>query len=78
MKHSAMDAVTGADALVILTDWPEFTNLSLEAVAGAMTGRLVVDGRNLLDPAAVAAAGLVYLGVGRRTRLPQPRALEPV
>jgi UDPglucose 6-dehydrogenase len=62
---SAQDAVEGADALVIVTEWPEFTELDWNAIATQMSGRLVVDGRNCVDPAAVTRAGLVYEGIGR-------------
>ncbi len=62
---SALGALEGADAVVIVTEWPEFTELDWEAVADAMAGALVVDGRNCLDPERVAAAGLVYEGMGR-------------
>ncbi|HVS28426.1 MAG TPA: hypothetical protein VHE14_02680 [Solirubrobacteraceae bacterium] len=49
-----------------MTEWPEFGELSWDEVAERMTGRLVVDGRNMLDPAAVTAAGLTYEGIGRQ------------
>jgi UDPglucose 6-dehydrogenase len=62
---SAMDALQDADAAVLVTEWPEFLELDWRAVANAMSGTLVVDGRNALDPVAVRAAGLVYEGVGR-------------
>jgi UDPglucose 6-dehydrogenase len=62
---SAMDALKDADAAVLVTEWPEFLELDWRAVAHAMSGTLVVDGRNALDPDAVRAAGLVYEGVGR-------------
>jgi UDPglucose 6-dehydrogenase len=64
--ESVLEAVSGADAAVLVTEWPEFSALDWAAVAEAMSGDLVVDGRNALDPAAVAAAGLVYEGIGRR------------
>ena len=67
-KPSATDAVKGADAVVLVTEWPEFGELDFAEVAGAMRGRLVVDGRNFLDPDAVSAAGLTYEGVGRPSR----------
>ena len=73
MVPSALEAAQGADALVILTDWKEFRDVPLDAVAAAMNGRLVIDGRNLLDPASVSAAGLTYMGMGRQTRLPDER-----
>jgi UDPglucose 6-dehydrogenase len=62
---SAMDAVKDADAVVLVTEWQEFRELDWSAVAGAMAGKVVVDGRNALDASAVGAAGLVYEGIGR-------------
>jgi UDPglucose 6-dehydrogenase len=61
----ALDAVSGADAVVIVTEWPEFGELDWTAVAERMPGRLVIDGRNFVDPEAVRAAGFIYEGVGR-------------
>ena len=52
---------------MLVTEWPEFRELDLAAVAGRMRGTLLVDGRNFLDPDAARAAGLVYEGVGRPT-----------
>jgi UDPglucose 6-dehydrogenase len=65
LKDSAAEAIDGADAVVLVTEWPEFGELDFGEVAGAMRGTLVVDGRNFLDPAGVAAAGLRYEGIGR-------------
>ncbi len=62
----AYEAVTGADAVVLVTDWPEFASLDFGTVAGLMTGDLIVDGRNWIDTERVAAAGLRYVGMGRR------------
>jgi UDPglucose 6-dehydrogenase len=62
---SALDAVSGCDACIIVTEWPEFAALDWRAVAERMPGRLVVDGRNFVDPAAVTAAGFIYEGIGR-------------
>ncbi len=64
---SALEALQGADAAVIVTEWPEFTQLDWEAVRGAMKSPVIIDGRNLLDPAALKAAGFAYEGVGRPT-----------
>jgi UDPglucose 6-dehydrogenase len=61
----ALDALDGADACVIVTEWPEFAELDWVAVAERMPGRLVIDGRNFVDPDAVRAAGFVYEGIGR-------------
>jgi UDPglucose 6-dehydrogenase len=62
---SAMGALEGADAAVLVTEWPEFESLDWDAAAGVMAGRTVIDGRNFLDPARVTGAGLAYEGVGR-------------
>src|SRR3954467_927190 len=61
-----LDVARDADALVLVTEWDEFRDMDWQAVADAMTGTLVIDGRNALDPAAVRAAGLTYEGVGGR------------
>src|SRR5271170_6864576 len=63
---SPLDAVSGADAVVLVTEWSEFVNLDWKLVAEAMSGDLVIDGRNALDRDAVRAAGLLYEGIGRR------------
>jgi UDPglucose 6-dehydrogenase len=65
---SPLQAAQGADAVVLVTEWPEFLELDWSEVAAAMGGRLVIDGRNALDPEAVCAAGLLYEGVGRGDR----------
>jgi UDPglucose 6-dehydrogenase len=65
---SAQEAVAGADAVVLVTEWPEFRELDLEGVASAMRGSLFVDGRNFIDPDAAAAAGLMYEAIGRPSR----------
>jgi UDPglucose 6-dehydrogenase len=62
---SSLEALEGADACVLVTEWPEFAELDWSEVAGLMRGKLVVDGRNFLDRDRVQAAGLIYNGVGR-------------
>jgi UDPglucose 6-dehydrogenase len=62
---SALEAMTGADAAIIVTEWPEFAELDWTVVAERMRGRLLIDGRNFADPETVRAAGLVYEGIGR-------------
>ena len=52
---TAEEAIAGADAIVLVTEWPEFRELDLAAVAGAMRGSLLVDGRNFIDPDAARA-----------------------
>jgi UDPglucose 6-dehydrogenase len=66
LRASALEAVEGADALLVLTEWAEFAEISPWAIAHRLRRPLVVDGRNILDPDSVAAAGLRYRGVGRR------------
>lgn len=61
-----LEAVQDADAVVLVTEWPEFLELDWSEVAAAMRGDLVVDGRNALDPQALRDAGLSYEGIGRR------------
>jgi len=60
-----LEAVRGADAAVIVTEWPQLKELALEEVRAAMRFPLLIDGRNLLDPAAARAAGFAYEGIGR-------------
>ncbi len=63
---NAQEACTGAAAVIVATDWPEYANLDWGPIAARMHGRCVLDLRNVADGAAVAAAGLEYRGVGRR------------
>jgi UDPglucose 6-dehydrogenase len=65
---SALEAIDGVDALVIVTEWQEFEELDWRAVRDRMAGQLVVDGRNCVDPELVSAAGLLYEGIGRSAR----------
>ncbi|MDP8905450.1 MAG: UDP-glucose/GDP-mannose dehydrogenase family protein [Chloroflexota bacterium] len=64
---SALEAVRDADALAILTDWPEFRDVPLVEVRAAMRGTVIFDGRNLLSRAEVNELSFAYLGVGRPT-----------
>ncbi len=61
----AAAAYTGADILVVATEWNEFRAISPEALRGAMRGDLVVDLRNIFDPAALEPYNFRYYGVGR-------------
>jgi UDPglucose 6-dehydrogenase len=65
MAQSAMEALERADAAVLVTEWPEFTELDWTEVAGRMENPLLVDGRNFLDPEALRAAGITYEAIGR-------------
>jgi UDPglucose 6-dehydrogenase len=78
---SPLDAVRGADAAVIVTEWPELRELPLADVREAMRQPIIVDGRNLLDPQVVLAAGFAYEGIGRSSSqfaaLPETQEREP-
>jgi UDPglucose 6-dehydrogenase len=62
---SALEAVDGADAAVIVTEWPELRELDWAEAGGRMRNRLLIDGRNMLDPKALRAHGFEYEGIGR-------------
>ena len=63
---SALEALDGADAAVLVTEWPEFGELDWAGeVKARMANPLVVDGRNFLDREALRAAGFTYEGIGR-------------
>jgi UDPglucose 6-dehydrogenase len=62
---SADEALQGADALAIVTEWKQFRSPDFSRLAAALGDRVVFDGRNLYDPAEVEAAGLAYYGIGR-------------
>jgi UDPglucose 6-dehydrogenase len=63
--HDAYDAADGADAVVIMTEWNEFRGLDLNRVRTLMSQPLIVDARNVLDPAHTRALGFQYFGTGR-------------
>jgi UDPglucose 6-dehydrogenase len=65
MAGSALEALEGADAAVLVTEWPEFAQLDWGEAAARMARPLVIDGRNFLDPAKLMEAGFEYEGIGR-------------
>jgi UDPglucose 6-dehydrogenase len=65
MVSSALQALEGADAAVLVTEWPEFAELDWPDVAKRMANPLLVDGRNFLDPKLVRDAGITYEAIGR-------------
>ncbi len=62
----AVDAIEGADALVIVTEWKEFRSPSFELLADKLKTKRIFDGRNLYDPAMPAQYGLIYEAIGRK------------
>jgi UDPglucose 6-dehydrogenase len=69
------EAATGTDAVVLVTDWPEFQRLDFEELRRRMRGDLFIDGRNVLGGTAMGAAGFVYESFGSS---PEGRRLRPV
>lgn len=67
----------GADAIALCTPWPEYKEIDLARLKSAMRGDLLLDGRNMLDPARVEAAGLRYEGIGRGSLKPSLAAGAP-
>ena len=63
--EDAYDAIEGADAIVLMTEWNVYRGLDLERVKKLMSGRVFVDLRNVYEPKDMAAAGFEYTGVGR-------------
>ncbi len=61
---NALEAATGAHALVLITEWKEFGSIDLAAVHRVMAGHMLFDGRNLFERAQAEAAGFVYRGIG--------------
>ena len=75
--ETASQAIAGADLLVVMTEWNEFRALAPARLAQAMPGRVIVDLRNIFDPAAMRAAGFVYHGVGRGSRPTGDATVDP-
>jgi UDPglucose 6-dehydrogenase len=63
--NDALSAAEHADALVLVTEWPEFASLNLKDLAGRMNNPVLVDGRNLFHPERAREAGFDYTGIGR-------------
>jgi UDPglucose 6-dehydrogenase len=72
MAGSALAALDGADAVVLVTEWAEFAELDWADAAARMARPLIVDGRNFLDRDALIAAGFTYEGVGRSSSVTAP------
>ena len=77
--QDSYDAATGADALLILTEWEEFASLDLTRLRKLLKYPIVIDGRNLYDPAVMAAHGFTYYSVGRPAALTEdlPAGIRP-
>jgi UDPglucose 6-dehydrogenase len=63
--ETGYDALSGADALAIVTDWNEYRHPDFARMKAALNRPLIVDGRNLYDPARMKENGFTYLSIGR-------------
>jgi UDPglucose 6-dehydrogenase len=61
----AGDALAGSDALVIVTEWKEFKSPDFDQIKGSLKQPVVIDGRNIYDPALMDSLGIEYAGIGR-------------
>ena len=68
--RSAFEAVEGADAVVVVTEWNEFKQINLDKLKATMNGDWLFDGRNLYDPEKVKRTGFQYVGIGRGYKCP--------
>ena len=69
--QSALETVTGAEALIIATEWTEFANVDLAIVKEKMTTPIVFEGRNLFNPETMATLGFHYHSIGRASVTPR-------
>ncbi len=69
LAANAYEAAADADALLLVTEWNEFRQLDMKRVKANMRGDVLIDGRNIWDPAEMTAIGFRYEGVGRKARV---------
>jgi UDPglucose 6-dehydrogenase len=72
LAKSPSEALEGADALVVLTEWKAFWSPDFAKIKAALKSPVLFDGRNIYDPAEVEAAGLAYYGIGRGRTIARP------
>jgi UDPglucose 6-dehydrogenase len=72
LAKSPAEALEGADALVVLTEWKAFWSPDFAKIKAALKSPVLFDGRNIYDPAEVEAAGLAYYGIGRGRTIARP------
>jgi UDPglucose 6-dehydrogenase len=66
------EALEGADALIIVTDWKEFRSVDFDSLKAVLRQPVVIDGRNLYEPALMESMGIEYFGIGRGRAPEQP------
>ncbi|MHC4920961.1 MAG: UDP binding domain-containing protein, partial [Planctomycetota bacterium] len=66
LANSALDALEGADALVLITEWNEFRHVDPEEIKRRLKTPVLFDGRNILSPDRIRAVGFTYYGIGTK------------
>jgi UDPglucose 6-dehydrogenase len=72
----AEDALEGADALAIVTEWREFRSPDFDLIKGTLKQPVIFDGRNIYDPKLLERYGITYFGIGRGASVVRPPAVE--
>ncbi len=75
--HDTYEAITGADALIVCTEWQAFRHPNFTTVKTKMSGTVIFDGRNIYRPEDVTKAGLTYISIGRKAYKPGLPAAQP-
>jgi UDPglucose 6-dehydrogenase len=78
LADSDMQALEGADALMVLTEWKNFHNPDFDGMKSVMRMPFILDGRNLYNPEALSELGMAYQGIGRRNHLVSLLSFDPV
>ena len=71
--HSAVDALTGADALVVVTEWKQFRSPDFSRIKSEVADKVIFDGRNLYDPGSLEGIGIAYYAIGRGRSIHRPK-----
>jgi len=74
--ESAADALAGADALLIVTEWKEFKSPDFDQIKSLLAQPVIFDGRNLYDPALMRALGIEYRAIGRAATAMPPESVD--
>jgi UDPglucose 6-dehydrogenase len=71
-KNAPMDALDGAEALVIVTEWKAFRSPDFDQIKARLESPVIIDGRNLYDPTLMTGQGIEYHGIGRSVLAGRP------
>lgn len=72
-ENSAYDAIAGADAMLVLTEWEEFGALDLDRIKSGLKYPIIVDGRNMFDPEIMRQKDFIYYSIGRPDVVPDKK-----